>query len=407
MVNKSLQIIQKSFKFRICKPSKFVRANLEQTLYLCRNLYNAALQERRGAYQLNQVSLNYYDQSKQLKEIKLTNPEYKDIYSQVLQDVLRRLDKTFKAFYSRVKQGRAGFPRFKAANRYDSFCFPQKGFSLNGNKLSPSKIGTVKLKLSRSIQGKIKTLTIKNECGKWFAILAVETKPNFLPETGRHVGIDVGVSSFATLSDGTQIDNWKYYESAQKELRRAQRSVCRKMKGSNNRKKAVLRLRKIHQKIRNSRADFQHKLSTWLIKTFDVIAIEKLNIKGMSRSFLSKQIHDVSWANFFTMLRYKAENAGRKLVEVNPNWTSQDCSACGTRVMKNLSVRVHCCSNCGLKIHRDINAAKNILSLGMRELVLSLPLGEFAKESVNFLNSGNSSAGNARTGERVINFNWD
>lgn len=375
------QIISKSFKFRICEPSKIVQANLEQTLNLCRNLYNAALQERRDAYKLNRISLNYYDQANQLKEIKQTNSEYKDIHSQVLQDVLKRLDKTFKAFYSRAKQGKAGFPRFKSVNRYDSFCFPQSGFSLTGDKLTLSKIGKVKIKLSRKIQGKIKTCQIKREINKWFVIFTVETTAEPLPKTGESVGIDMGIESFATLSNGTQIDNWKYYESAQKELRRAQRSVSRKKKGSNNRKKAVLKLRKIHQKIKNRRADFQHKVSTMLVQNYDVICIEKLNILGMSKGILSKQIHDASWSSFFGMLRYKAENADKRLIEVNPNWTSQDCSACGERVKKGLSVRVHHCSNCGLKIHRDTNAAINILSAGISELALSLPLGEFAKES--------------------------
>ena len=385
MMEVASRCIQKALRFRISgKPSKIALERLEQTLDLCRDLYNAALEERRNAYKLNRISLNYYDQAKQLKEIKQTNSEYKNVHSQVLQDVLRRLDKTFKAFYNRVKNGQAGFPRFKGANRYDSFTFPQKGFSLTENKLTLSKIGTVKIKLSRKIQGKVKTCTIQREIDKWFVVFSVETSTEPLPKTGKQIGIDAGIESFITLSDGTRIDNFKYYESAHKELRRAQRSVSRKKKGSNNRKKAVLRLRKIHQKIKNRRVCFQHKISTRLVKEFDLIVIEKLNILGMSRGMLSKQIHDASWAGFFRMLRYKAVNADRQLIEVNPNWTSQDCSACGTRVKKDLSVRVHHCSVCGLKIHRDHNAALNILSLGMRDLALSSPLGEFAKESGTF-----------------------
>ena len=358
-------IIQKAFKFRICEPSKIAQTNFEQTLNLCRDLYNAALQERRDAYKLNRISLNYYDQANQLKEIKQTNPEYKEIHSQVLQDVLKRLDKSFKAFYSRAKKGQAGFPRFKSQNRFDSFCFPQSGFSLTGNKLTLSKIGTVKLKLSCQIIGKVKTLTIKWECGKWFAIFTVETKAEPLEKTGQVVGIDVGISAFATLSDRTQIDNFKYYESTQKKLRVAQRRVARRKKGSNQRRKAVLQLKKIHQKIRNQRNDFQHKVSTYLVNQYDLIAIERLSVLGMSKGILSKQMNDIAIGNFFQKLKYKAECAGKTLIEVAAAFTSQDCSSCGNRVKKDLSVRVHHCLQCGLILDRDLNAAINILSAGL------------------------------------------
>lgn len=359
------QIVTKSYKFRISKPSKAVQERLETTLYLCRDLYNCALQERRDAYRLNNISLNYYDQANQLKEIKDTNPEYKDVHSQVCQDVLKRLEKSFQGFFRRIKQGvKAGFPRFKGKNFFDSFCYTQSGFSLSGNKLTLSKIGTVKIKLSREVKGCVKQCRIKKEINNWFVIFTVETNIEPLPKTGKQIGIDVGIENFANLSDGTQIDNWKYYEQSQKKLRVAQRSVSRKKKGSNCRRKAVLKLRKIHQKIKNQRADFQHKLSTMLVREFDLIAIEKLNILGLSKGILSKQIHDVSWSSFFGMIRYKAENAGKELKEVNPNYTSQTC-LCGHREKKTLAVRWHHCLQCGLSIHRDILSAKIILSLGL------------------------------------------
>ncbi len=357
------QIVTKSFKFRIF-PSKAINAKLAQTLFLCRDLYNAALSERKQAYQLNRISLNYCDQANQLKEIKETNPEYKDVHSQVCQDVLKRLDKSFQGFFRRVKQGvKAGFPRFKGKNFFDSFCYTQSGFSLSGNKLTLSKIGTVKVKLSRAIIGKVKQCRIKQECGKWFVIFTVETAIELLPKTGKQIGIDVGIENFCNLSDGTQIDNWKYYEQSQKKLRIAQRSVSRRHKGSNCRRKAVLQLKKIHRKIKNQRTDFQHKLSTHLVKEFDLIAIEKLNILGLSKGVLSKQVHDASWSSFFGMIRYKAENADKELKEVSPNFTSQTC-LCGHREKKTLSQRWHNCLKCGLSIHRDILSAKIILLLG-------------------------------------------
>jgi len=368
-------IITKSFKFRISKPSNIVLTRLEQTLYLCRQLYNASLQERRDAYQINRVSINYQAQQNQLPEIKVTNPEYKDIHSQVLQNVLKRCERAFGGFFRRIKAKQtAGFPRFKGANRYDSFCYPQTGFSLTGDKLQLSKIGKLKIKLSRSVIGKIKTCTIKKEINNWFVIFTIETLPEPLPKTGKQIGIDVGIENFATLSDGTQIDNWKYYESSQKQLRRAQRSVARKRRGSTNRRKAVLKLRKIHQQIKNRRSDFQHKLSTHLVKEFDLIAIEKLSVLGLSRGILSKQVHDVSWSSFFNMLRYKAENADKRLIEVNPAYTSQTC-LCGNREKKSLSQRQHNCLKCGYKNHRDIVSAQIILSLGLSDSELTKAVG--------------------------------
>lgn len=357
--------IIKSFKFRIYA-NKTVFQKLNDTLFLCRDLYNCALQERREAYKLSRISLNYYDQANQLKEIKKTNPEYKQVHSQVIQDVLKRLDKSFQGFFRRIKQKvKAGFPRFKGQNRYTSFTYTQSGFSLTGNKLTLSKIGTVKVKLSREINGKVKTCTIKNECGKWFVIFTVETSLEPLPKTNKSVGLDMGVSSFVTLSDGAKIGNFKYYESTQKKLRVAQRSVFRKNKGSIRRRKSVLKLRKLHQKIRNQRNDFQHKISTWLVQNYDVICIEKLNLLGLSKGFLSKQMNDVAIGDFFNKLRYKVENTGKELIEIEPHFTSQDCSSCGNRVKKDLSVRVHLCLQCGLTLDRDLNAALNILLAGL------------------------------------------
>lgn len=356
--------IIKAYRFSF-KPSKIQSQKLNDTLYLCQQLYNAALSERREAYKLNRISINYQAQQNQLPDIKTTNPEYKEIHSQILQNVLKRVDLAFQGFFSRVKKGiKAGFPRFRSINRYDSFTFPQSGFSLTENKLTLSKIGTVKLKLSRAVQGKVKTCTIKKETNKWFVIFTVETKAETLPKTGEEIGLDAGISAFMTLSDGSEIDNFKYYEQSQKKLRIAQRRVARRKKDSNRRRKAVLQLRKIHQKIRNQRNDFQHKVSTHLVKTYDLIAIEKLSILGMSRGILSKQVHDASWSSFFDKLKYKAGSAGKSVIEVAPHFTSQDCSQCGNRVKKDLSERIHNCLNCGLSISRDLNAAINILRLG-------------------------------------------
>ena len=294
-----------------------------------------------------------------------------NVYSQVLQDALKRLDKTFKAFSSRVSRGeKAGFPRFKGKDCYESFTFPQAtgGFRLEGNNLFLSKIGKVKIRLSQMMVGRVKTCTIKREVSGWFVIFTVETEQELLPKTGKQIGIDVGIESFLTLSDGTRIGNFKYFEASQKQLRLVQRSVSRKKKGSHSRRKAVVQLRKIHQKIKRQRNDFAHKISTWLVKEFDVIAIEDLNILGMSRGILAKQIHDVAWNNFFQKLTYKAEKAGGKLIKVNPNGTSQTC-ICEARVEKTLAQRQHHCVQCGYSNHRDIVSAQVILKRAVGQTV--------------------------------------
>jgi len=361
----------KAFKFKIIRPSKEIVAKFVQILSLCRELYNAGLQERRDAYKLNQISISYQDQQNQLPEIKTIRDDLSNVYSQVLQDALKRLDKTFKAFFSRVKKSeKAGFPRFKGENRYESFTFPQAtgGFRLEGNKLFLSKIGKVKIRLSQMMVGRVKTCTIKREVSGWFVIFTVETEQELLPKTNQTIGIDVGIENFLTLSDGTQIENFKYFEASQKQLRLVQRSVSRKKKGSHSRRKAVLRLKKIHQKIKHQRKDFAHKISTCLVKEFDVIAIEDLNILGMSKGILAKQIHDVAWNDFFQKLTYKAENAGKKLIKVNPNGTSQTC-ICGGRVEKTLAQRQHHCVQCGYSNHRDIVSAQVILKRAVGQTV--------------------------------------
>lgn len=352
----------KSYKFKL-KPSKSVQAKFEQTIDLCRELYNSALQESRDAWKINKVSVNYYIQQAQLPEIKESRPEFKNIYSQILQDVLSRVSKTFDNFFRRFGKGdKVGFPRFKGMSFFNSFCYPQSGFKLIGDKLYLSKIGTVRLRLSRKIEGKIKTCTIKCEVDGWFVIFVCENEKQPLEKTGFSVGIDVGIKTFATLSNGEKIINPHFLLKAERRLKTAQRNVSRKKKGSKNRKKAIKLLQKKHLKIKRQRLDFLHKISTQLVHKFDDIAVESLHIKNMVKNHnLAKSISDASWATFLNLLTYKAENADKKVWKVNPRNTSQICSQCGEIIPKSLSERIHKCSYCGLTLDRDLNAAKNIL----------------------------------------------
>ena len=354
----------KSYKYKL-KPSGRITESFDRTLNVCRELYNAALQERRDAWRLNRVSINYHDQRAQLPGIKLLRSDLGELYSQVPQDVLRRLDKTFGAFFRRCRRGETpGFPRYKGKQRYDSFTYPQSGFRLEGDKLTLSKIGSVRLRLSRPVEGTIKTCTIKRQVDGWFVIFAVEEHQcRYLPQTGKGVGVDVGIESFATLSTGGAIENPEYLRNAERGLKIQQRKVSKKKPRGANRRKAACILAKKHLHVANQRRDFFHKRALDLIREFDEIAVEDLNIRGLVKNHhLAKSIGDAAWGTFLTILAGKAENAGRRVWRVPPQFTSQDCSACGNRVRKSLAVREHRCVACGLVLHRDHNAAKNILA---------------------------------------------
>lgn len=350
----------KSYRYKL-RPSKRVAQVFEQTLDVCRELYNAGLQERRDAWKLNKVSINFHQQAIQLPEIKTVREDVDALYSQVPQDALRRLSKAFDAFFRRVKAKQtAGFPRFKSKSRYDSFCHPQSGFKLTGDKLTLAKIGSVRLRLSRAVEGNIKTCTIKREADGWHVIFTAETEAKPLPEVAAQVGIDVGLLSFATLSDGTEIDNPRFFRAAQAKLRKAQRKVARRKKGSNRRRKAVVLLAKAHNHVRRQRADFHHKITRWLVNNHQVIAVEDLNIKGLASGMIAKSVNDAGWRYFLNMIAYKAEDAGRQFVKVDPRGTSQTCT-CGNRTPKTLSRRWHKCDVCGLSANRDHVSAQVIL----------------------------------------------
>jgi putative transposase len=354
---------RRTLKFRLY-PNRQQRERLQATLDVCRELYNAGLQERRDAWSSQRKGIGYPAQANQLGDIKAIRDDVRAVHSQVLQDVLRRLDKAFKAFFLRCKRGQVpGFPRFRSENRYDSFTYPQSGFKLS-RRLSLSKIGNVKIKLHRELKGEIKTLTIKRENGMWYACFSCVVELELLPMNDKAVGIDVGLSSFAVLSNRAEIDNPALYRKTQKKLRRAQRRVARRKKFSKRWKKAVRIVAKIHRKVFNQRNDFQHKLSRDLINEYGTIFVEDLNVRGLSRGMLSKSVHDAGWAMFFQKLSYKAESAGRQFLTVNARGTSQRCP-CGEANIKLLKDREHVCVYCGLVTTRDHASAMEILRLGL------------------------------------------
>ncbi len=367
--------MKRTYKYK-ARISKRTEASALRWLNLCRRLYNGALAERINLYKESGRSLSAYDQDKELSQFKKDNPEFAVVGSQVLQDTLDRLDKAYKAFFRRLKErnGKAGFPRFKSEDRYDSFTLKQAGWKLNGRYLTIKNVGKFKLFLSRPIAGDIKTLTVIRSSSGWFVSFSCDNVPvkEYITPPRYEVGIDLGIKSFCVDSGGNETDNPKFLVKSLQELRIKQRALSRKKKGSNRRIKAKKQVAKVHSKISNQRKDFLHKLANFYIALYSVIYTEDLNIKGMVKNHhLAKSISDASWGMFFSMLSYKAEEAGRLVLKINPRNTSQICSNCGEIVPKKLSVRTHSCPHCGLIMDRDLNAAINIKRFGQNRQALS------------------------------------
>lgn len=383
------QSVRKTYKYRLAPTPDQERA-LETVLWRCRELYNAGLEERKTAWEKCGISVTFAMQSAQLPAIKEVRSEYRDLNAQVLQDVLHRLDKTFQAFFRRVKNGETpGYPRFQGRNRYTSFTYPQVGEHggavLDGGILSLSKIGRIPLRRHRPLHGTPKTVTISKEADGWYASIScaeVPTEP--LPLTGRETGIDVGLKVFLVTADGSSVENPRHHRKAERGLKKAQHCVSRRKKGSKRWWKAVRQCAKKHQKVKRQRRDFHHKTALALVREYDVIYLEDLQVRNLSRrpapkpdgnggylkngtrrkAGLNKSIQDAGWSAFRRILTCKAEWAGKRVEAIPPAFTTQDCSGCGERIYKSLSVRTHVCPSCGVMLDRDENAARNILASG-------------------------------------------
>jgi len=343
-----------------------------RTLDVCRNVYNSLLNERKHDYEVQGASASRYEQQKHFPVWSKEFPEVGSVFSQVLQNVAVRVDLAFKAFFARVKRGDTpGFPRFKGEG-YDSFTYPQAGFKAGEQSVYLSKIGHVKAIVHRPMEGRVKTCTVRRQGDKWYVCFAVEVEEQPLLPSEETVGIDVGLTQFAALSNGAFVENPRFFGKEEKSLAKAQRKLSKQKRGSKERRQGKKVVRRIHERILFRRHDFVHQLARKLVNRFGLIAVEKLNIKNMQGNHcLAKSIADASWGMFRSVLASKAESAGRTFAEVDPRWTSQDCSGCGTRVKKKLSERVHFCPNCGLSLDRDTNAALNILKIGMGQHTVS------------------------------------
>lgn len=353
----------RTYKYPL-EPNATQRRTLERWLYLCRQLYNVALQERREAWIAQRKSITLYDQQKELTEIRAFDPEWKDVSVLAARSALRRLDLAFKAFFQRVKHGETpGYPRFKGRGQFDSFSIGR--VKLNGKKIRVPNLGLVKARLYRPLEGEIRDVKLTRSAKRWWVCFSVDLgeAPPKRP-VAKAIGIDLGLKSFVALSNGELVENPRHFAVVHERLALHQRSLARKKRGSGNRLKAIRLVARTYEMIANKRLDFHRKLAADLFKRFDLVAHEDLNVKGMAAGMLAKSVNDAAWSQFIRCLHLKAERAGAWAVPVDPRGTSQRCSKCGIIVKKELKDRVHACL-CGYVVDRDVNAAENVLALGL------------------------------------------
>jgi putative transposase len=389
--------LRRSYKF-LLRPTRNQVEALEACLEDTRQLYNAALEERREAWRKDK-RVTFYTQDAQLKEIRAANPEQYGRWSFTSERAaVRRLDKAFQAFFRRVKAGETpGYPRFKGHGRWDSIEWPDHGNGCkwdsvphpNVTRVYLQGIGHIRVHQHRPVKGRVKTVAVKREGSRWFVVLSCDDVPAVpLEPTGAVIGIDMGVASFLTASDGTHVSNPRHLAASADRLTVAQQALSRKKRGSSRRRKAVARVAALHGKVRRSRLDHAHKTALTLVRDNDVIVHEALKVANMTKrakpkpdpgteggflpngaaakTGLNKSINDAGWGIFLSVLCGKAESAGRTVVAVDPRHTSQRCAQCGHVAAGNRVTQAGFrCLACGHEAHADVNAAINILRAGL------------------------------------------
>ena len=355
----------RSYEYRIY-PSKQQAEQLNAMLGDFCLLYNAGLEERISAYQRTGITLSYHDQALQLKACRELMPELSRWSFTALQQVLRRLNKSYQAFFRRVKRGeKAGFPRFQSRRRWDTAEF-RFGDGLRLDKTQRLRIvgidNRIKVLFHRELPFTPKTALVTRRAGRWFVIFQGEMPEQIVqPRKPCMVGIDVGLTSLVALSDGTKIATPHFFKDSQAKRRRLQRALSRKNHRSCGRRKARQNYARHSQKIAAQRRDFAHKLSRKLANSYTHIAVEDLNVKGLAQGMLSKSVHNAAWGQLMAYTTYKVENTGGVVEKVNPNGTSQLCT-CGASVPKTLATRIHRCDRCGLVADRDVVSSQRVLA---------------------------------------------
>ncbi|MEH1852871.1 MAG: transposase [Nostoc sp.] len=389
---KSNKKVKTSYQYKI-KPNKEQAEKIDNTLEMLRYQYNYQLAQRFDWYEQNKCSIdrcsrgvchlpelknqpNYYSQKASLVQLKKHRPWYKNIHSQVLQEIPKKVEIAFDRWLKGDVNGKkSGRPRFKGKGQYKTFTYSQfnQAHFVN-NQIKLSKIGDIKVIVHRQIPDgfEIKTVSVTKKADGYYISLSLDDKtvPTIKPDFNSNniVGIDVGLIDFYVASDGAKVKAPKFLRKAERRLKSAQRQVSRRKNGSNRRKKAIIKLAKQHKKVADTRKDFHFKTANNLLKKYDVVAVEKLNVKGLAKSRLAKSVNDAGWSQFISILTVKAVNAGLKLIPVKASGTSQECSNCGTKVQKTLSQRTHDCPNCQVSLCRDLNASINIKNRGAHDL---------------------------------------
>jgi putative transposase len=378
----------KVYKYRIY-PTKAQARQLDETLETCRQVYNSFLHWRTFSYDTERKSVGRYEQEAALTHWKKDHPELSEVHAHLLQNVAHRVDLAFRAFSRRAKAGETpGYPRRKGMGQYDSFCFKQwgNGVQFKSGNLWLSRIGEIKCQVHRPMIGSAKTCCLHRVNGKWFACITCEVERECVPPSEESIGIDVGIKAFAALSDGTFIENPKFFRTEEAALAKSQRKFVKQKRGSRERKRARKVVARVHERVRNRRHNFTHQTARRLVNQYGLIAVEKLAVKNMSKSpkpkqdsetgeylpngasllaGLNKSILDAAWSQFRMILTSKAESACREVVAVRPAFTSQKCSGCGYTAPKTLKERWHLCPMCGTSLDRDVNAAVNILQIAL------------------------------------------
>lgn len=383
----------RSFRYPL-HPTAAQAETMERWLRFCCSLYNAALQHRRDAWvhekrqrqlaedrgeeRKPQRGPSRFDQQKELVQLRAVDAEAAAVPSHVARSALQRLERTFEGFYRRVQSGAApGYPRFRAARRYDSFSIAprlREVGGVRGSRAARVRLGTlgwVRFHEYRPLRGTIREIAVRRDAGRWFVCFVCdlgEAPPKVVVSSA--VGCDVGLKSFAAFSDGTSVDAPQFFRKAEATLARRQQALSRRKRGSNGKRRARLLVAKAHARIQSQRLNFARELAASTLAAYDLVAYEDLDIRRMAHGHFAKSIGDAAWGTFIHALTCKAESAGKYAIAVDPRGTTQACSACGARVPKDLSVRMHACS-CGLVLDRDENAARNILALG-RSVVSAL-----------------------------------
>ena len=356
-----------TYRYRLL-PTKRQHRALEEILESQRELYNAAIVERIGAY-LKGVRLGCFDQNRSLTEWRQCDPEAARLPMNLQRATLKRVDEAYKGFYRRLRQhGKAGLPRFRGEGRFRSFGFREfAGITLKGSRLRFKGFpGSLRVHLHRPLGSSPETMpkscVFKRDVKGWTISLNIEVAGVLRRKVSRAVGVDLGISTLAALSDGGFIPSLRAARRGERRLRVAQRALSRAKRGSRGRHQAKTIVARCHAAIARLRAEHLHQASARLVRDYDAIVVERLNVKGLANGTLSKDVRDAGWGKFISMLRYKAERAGARLIEVDAAGSSQECSNCGARVPKDLGTRRHDCPDCGLSIDRDLNASRNVLN---------------------------------------------